>query len=84
MPHYLMMSRRKIHVASLASQLAFMAVKVAYFEKRSTTTMMVPNSFEFDRHVMKSIVSLSQGFLAMGNGSSSPPGAFVSPCLVDK
>ena len=62
-----------------AVQSAVVAMKVAYFENFSTTTMIVPNSSDFSKEVMKSKVRLSHRHFSTSNGSSNPSG---SPCLV--
>ena len=62
-----------------AVQTAVVAMKVAYFENFSTTTMIVPNSSDFSKEVMKSKVRLSRRHFSTSNGSSNPSG---SPCLV--
>ncbi|PHT60301.1 hypothetical protein CQW23_02664 [Capsicum baccatum] len=78
MPQSLTTSLRNNRVASLALQLDVAAENVAYLEKRSMTTMIVPQHSDLGKHVIKSMVTLSHSFSATGSGSSNPPGALCS------
>ncbi|KAL5824840.1 hypothetical protein ACOSQ3_020903 [Xanthoceras sorbifolium] len=71
---YFTTSLRNNRAACFAVQFIGAAMKVAYFQKQSTTTMIDPQPSDFGKAEMKSMMVFSHGLSEMGNGSSNPPG----------
>ena len=59
---YFTMFLKNNRAASFAVQPAVAGMKVAYFENLSTMTMIIQNRSDFNKEVMKSIVTLSHGY----------------------
>ena len=68
--------------ASFAVQPAVAGMNVAYFKNMSTKTMIVVNSSDFGKEVMKSMVTLSHGHSAIGSALETLPVVFSPPYLV--
>ena len=71
-PQYLTMWRMKSRATFSAGHSLVAGMNVAYLEKRSTMTRMVPKPSVFGIPVMKSIERFSHGPSETGRGSRSP------------
>ena len=73
-PQYLTMFFKNSLVISSIVQLVGAAMKVVYLENLFTTNMIESLSSDLGSPMMKSMVTLSHGRSAIGNGSNRPLG----------